>query len=89
MSFPLIRILSKELSRASVTYPQEFNPKIRRWDSAGGFIPITADHYIDVEDGIQVKFSPGPYRTGDYWYHTSQNAIRVILNGPGMENVQF
>ncbi|HTH21378.1 MAG TPA: DUF6519 domain-containing protein [Nitrososphaeraceae archaeon] len=53
---------------ASVTYPQEFNPKIRRWDSAGGFIPITADHYIDVEDGIQVKFSPGPYRTGDYWY---------------------
>ena len=60
----------------SVTYPQEFNPKIRRWDSVGGFISITADHYIDVEDGIQVKFSPGPYRTGDYWYHTSQNAIR-------------
>jgi hypothetical protein len=53
--------------------------KVRRWDQMAteavtlvdGGISITEDGWIDLEDGIQIKFSAdkqdGEYRTGDYW----------------------
>ena len=63
---------------ASITYPQEFHPKIRKWDSTGGFIPITVDGYIDLEDGIQVKFSPDPFRSGDYWIIPARTILKDI-----------
>jgi Family of unknown function (DUF6519) len=61
--------------------PQLINPKVRRWDQvnndeitlAGGAVRITekpanGDDWIDLENGIQIEFSPGgQYRTGDYW----------------------
>ena len=56
------------------------NPKLRRWDQrasevtalVGGAVPIAEgtenSDWIDLEDGLQVRFSPGgTYRTGDYW----------------------
>jgi hypothetical protein len=61
------------------------HPKVRRWDQTendditllDGAIPIVeasagAASWIDLEDGLRVRFSPGPadeiqYRTGDYW----------------------
>ena len=57
------------------------NPKIRQWNQAqrgdiklkDGAIdfketPANADGWIDLEDGIQVRFeSGGEYRSGDYW----------------------
>ena len=60
---------------------QLINPTVRRWDQmnneetplAGGAVVIqektaSADLWIDLEDGVQVEFSPGgQYRTGDYW----------------------
>lgn len=60
---------------------QLVNPKVRRWDQTGnedtqlvnGAVPIqektsTTHHWIDLEDGLQIEFSPnGQYRTGDYW----------------------
>ena len=60
---------------------QLINPKVRRWDQTGnedtqllrGAVPIqemtaTGDYWIDLEDGVQIEFSPGgQYRTGDYW----------------------
>jgi Family of unknown function (DUF6519) len=51
-------------------FPQEFNPKVRRWDSDGAAkvqIPADNDGYIELEDGVQVKFAQGTYKTGDYW----------------------
>jgi hypothetical protein len=58
------------------------NPKVRRWDQMGnedilleeGAVPIREVSaagdpvWIDLEDGVQVQFSPGgQYRSGDYW----------------------
>lgn len=43
------------------------NPKARRWDSEGELTTKTI--WVDLEDGIRVKFSniKATYRTGDYW----------------------
>lgn len=56
------------------------NPKLRRWDQRAndqttlvkGAVQIPAageggSVWIDLEDGIQVQFGAGTYRTGDYW----------------------
>ncbi|RMD96040.1 MAG: hypothetical protein D6816_19455 [Bacteroidetes bacterium] len=49
---------------------------LRRWDHEGGSeLGITIDvpenknkqNWIELENGIQICFSPGTYRTGDYW----------------------
>jgi hypothetical protein len=42
------------------------NPLLRRWDSAGRIAVSTAS-WTDLEDGVQVQFSAGTLRTGDYW----------------------
>lgn len=44
-----------------------FNPKIRRWDSAGELQLNNPETGINIEDGIQVQFSAGTYKTGDFW----------------------
>jgi photosystem II stability/assembly factor-like uncharacterized protein len=49
------------------------HPVLRRWDHkptvAGTHaLPIVADAWIDLEDGVQVRFEAGGvYRPGDYW----------------------
>ena len=50
------------------------HPKVRRWDhdagtdASTGAIPIAAANTaITIEGGIEVRFSPGTYRAGDYW----------------------
>jgi hypothetical protein len=51
------------------------HPKVRRWNQSqnadltlqDGAVPITAGNWIDLENGIQIMFQPGDYRTGDYW----------------------
>lgn len=80
---PLVRItsvddlvLTVDPSTVIGTYPtgalnKALVPKIRGWDSAPGAatatIPSTNDGFIALEDGVEVKFEPGSYRTGDYW----------------------
>ena len=55
---------------------QLIHPKVRRWDQRGnqstilkqGAVPVKEGVWLDMEDGIQIKFaSGGEYRTGDYW----------------------
>jgi hypothetical protein len=55
------------------------NPKVRRWDQtanedlslAAGAIAIVPGPaggvWINIEDGIEVRFEAGQYRCGDYW----------------------
>jgi Family of unknown function (DUF6519) len=46
------------------------HPKLRRWDSTDEVtvpFPPVGDGFIDLEQGIQVRFDAGRYRTGDYW----------------------
>jgi hypothetical protein len=55
------------------------NPKVRRWDQQAndevtldeGAIPLVPgtgeQGWVEIEDGIEVQFTAGLYRTGDYW----------------------
>ena len=57
------------------------HPYLRRWDedevlttkagltidSQDQAIDVVAGTWIDLEDGVQVQFSAGTYRAGDYW----------------------
>lgn len=53
----------------------ELHPFLRRWDQhpdakeRGTYNAITANGYtwMNLEDGIQVKFEPGSYQRGDFW----------------------
>jgi len=55
---------------------QLIKPKVRRWDQRAnqnmtlkhGAVPIKEGVWINLEDGIQIKFDANAeYRTGDYW----------------------
>ena len=60
---------------------QALHPYLRRWDqdeilvtkagltidSQDQAIDVVAGQWIDLEDGVQVQFSAGTYRAGDYW----------------------
>jgi uncharacterized protein DUF6519/parallel beta helix pectate lyase-like protein len=54
--------------------PAGRHPKVRRWDmpGAGGAVPIAQapddGSWTPLEGGIQVDFTPGTYRTGDWWW---------------------
>lgn len=48
------------------------NPKVRRWD--GALAPVTTGALLPLEDGVQVGFSAGSYRTGDYWMIPARTA---------------
>jgi len=48
-------------------FPRGGNPKVRRWDSQGGFIDVGCESHTPLEHGIEVEFGKGTYRTGDYW----------------------
>ena len=58
----------------------DFSPiqKIRRWDSDGE-IKVTNKNPVDLEDGVQVIFNSGTYKTGDYWM------IPARIEIPGIE----
>ena len=57
-------------------FVQVFNPKVRRWDSSGGCINVPAENsgYIELEDGVEVKFGDGTYRINDYWLIPARTA---------------
>jgi hypothetical protein len=48
------------------------NSRMRRWDQSGPTatehgIPLSAGTRIPLENGIEVKFAPGTFQSGDYW----------------------
>lgn len=58
------------LKTASPAVDPARHAKLRRWDSAGDTpisIPATNGGFVALEDGVEVKFEAGTYRTGDYW----------------------
>lgn len=51
------------------------NPRIRRWDSAGELGMNGADGiWLPLEDGVEVTFMDGVFRTGDYWLIPARTA---------------
>ena len=60
------------------------HPKLRRWDGIGAVNTnsTSADSgYIDIEDGVQVRFGTGHYRTGDYWMVPARTATADAQSG--------
>lgn len=52
----------------AATFP--LNPKVRRWDSPAtspALQKIAVGSWLNLENGVQVNFGNGTYRTGDYW----------------------
>jgi Family of unknown function (DUF6519) len=45
-------------------------PKLRRWDGRG----VATTAWKTLEDGIEVRFSPGHYTVGDYWLIPARTA---------------
>ena len=59
------------------------NPKLRRWDQVGtslenGAAVTPLDTFQTLENGIQVSFSTGTYKTGDYWLIPARTATANI-----------
>ncbi len=64
------------------------HPLLRRWDQHDpadnhGVVSVTEGHWIDLEDGIQIRFEPGGiYATGDYWLIPARVAGNGTLDWP-------
>ena len=61
------------------------NPKVRRWDTItvkDGTRKVnekdTLDGFIRLEDGVEIKFENGQYRTGDYWLIPARTATADV-----------
>lgn len=56
------------------------SPIVRRWDNvdSDGVLQPTNANWIDLEDGVQVRFSTGDYRTGDYWLIPARTATADV-----------
>ncbi|HKZ39135.1 MAG TPA: DUF6519 domain-containing protein, partial [Chryseolinea sp.] len=62
---------------SSVSIQNRKNPRIRRWDSAAD-IKLNTSTWIALEDGVEIKFEEGTFRTGDYWLIPARTAIADI-----------
>ncbi len=86
---PLVKILSVQAAKREITLDTPAivskvgnRMKLRRWDQEGaaaGMDGIAATTgWIDLEDGIQVLFSEGSYRAGDYWLIPARTATAEV-----------
>jgi len=56
------------------------NSKVRRWDMTDpkGALKPTNTNWLDLEDGVQVHFTAGNYKTGDYWLIPARTATADV-----------
>ncbi len=60
----------------------EAHPQVRRWNSQGA--QAVDDDWLELEDGVEVRFGRGSLRAGDYWLVPARTAIL-----PGSENLHL
>lgn len=66
------------VSAPAVRIDPAAHPKLRRWDSVNEVavaVLSTNDGFLALENGLEVKFSPGTFATGDYWLIPARTAI--------------
>lgn len=64
--------------------PLDRHLKLRRWDGVGAVKtdpPTPNEGYIDLEDGVQVRFGLGTYKPGDYWLIPARTANADARSG--------
>jgi len=70
------------LSASADGVDPSLHPKLRRWDqsdataTAAG-VPMTSA-WLPLEDGVEVQFGTGTFRTGDYWLIPARTATGEI-----------
>lgn len=82
---PLLKIddvdrATREIKIAALAIPASTGKrKLRRWDQNGTAdgLPMTAE-WSNLEDGVQVRFSEGLYRPGDYWLIPARTATGEV-----------
>jgi hypothetical protein len=62
-------------SAPTLVFKKEFHPKLRRWENTTG---LQMNTWLGLEGGIEVQFSNGTYRTGDYWLIPARTATGEI-----------
>ena len=87
---PLVQIDKVEPATREITFKSSLASfsnlvpglKLRRWDQSEDAnqdgLQAVADEWIDIEAGVQVRFSAGTYRSGDYWLIPARTATREI-----------
>ncbi len=85
----LLRIIQVNSATRTITLDgtpkkiaMQWKPKLRRWDQVGSAatedgLQINSD-WLALEGGIQVQFSSGTYKTGDYWLIPARTATGNI-----------
>lgn len=70
------------LSPGSSGINPNYHPKLRRWDQTGSSATATGiaitTGWQNLEGGIQVQFSAGTYKTGEYWTVPARTATGEI-----------
>jgi hypothetical protein len=59
--------ITVELDRDVSLHSSELHPRLRRWDQTSGPLLAVTTEWLELENGVQVRFSEGVYRSGDYW----------------------
>ncbi|MGA9996589.1 MAG: DUF6519 domain-containing protein, partial [Pyrinomonadaceae bacterium] len=70
-----------ELDALDASFETKTGLKLRRWDQEGENLQegiLTDVNWISLEGGIEVKFSDGKYRAGDYWLIPARTATGEI-----------
>ncbi|SFS14319.1 hypothetical protein SAMN05216570_3062 [Dyella sp. OK004] len=78
----------KNVTAYAVSNDPKKHPLLRRWDQsqgldAQGCVSLVEGEFIDLEDGVQIRFEPGGiYATGDYWLIPARVAGNGTLDWP-------
>lgn len=83
---PLVQIQAIDEGSRKITVSAAVTPKpdlrLRRWDQSGNTATVNGvvagAGWLDLEDGIQIRFSGGTYRPGDYWLIPARTATGEI-----------
>lgn len=53
------------------------NPRVRVWENWADIVtglPSSNTGWVELEDGVEIKFTPGKYRSGDFWMIPARTA---------------
>lgn len=74
-----VDLTTKTGSLDKALYPS--NPRVRRWEGLDKITPAAANSssgWVELEDGVEIKFAPGAYRIGDFWQVPARTALGDI-----------
>ncbi|MDX6382648.1 MAG: hypothetical protein QOK48_221, partial [Blastocatellia bacterium] len=66
---------------ATLTLDPARHPKLRRWDGVGAVRFAAGDSYLDLENGVQIRFFAGSFKTADYWTVAARTATADTQSG--------